>query len=55
VITITIAAPQRQTLYMDATGAEDDNGQPIRVGPQNTAATVYAIPLLATGLKDHAK
>jgi gluconolactonase len=55
VISITIAGPDRKTLYMAGSGAEDDKGQPIRVGPQNTAATVYSIPLLATGLKDHAK
>ncbi|HEY4029710.1 MAG TPA: SMP-30/gluconolactonase/LRE family protein [Caulobacteraceae bacterium] len=55
VISITIAGPDRQTLYMAGSGADDDQGKPIRVGPQQTAATVYAIPLLAQGLKGHAK
>ena len=55
VISITIAGPDRKTLYMVGSGADDENGQPIKQGPQNTAATVYAIPLLAQGLKGHAK
>jgi len=55
VISITIAGKARKTLFMAGSGAEDENGQPIRQGPQNTAATVYSVPLLATGLKDHAK
>jgi gluconolactonase len=55
VISITIAGPDRKTLYMAGSGAEDDKGQPIRQGPQQTAATVYRIPLLAQGLKGHGK
>jgi gluconolactonase len=55
VISITIAGPDRKTLYMAGSGADDASGQPIRQGPQNTAATVYAVPLLAQGLKGHAK
>ena len=55
VISITIAGPDRKTLYMAGSGAEDDNGQPIKVGPQQTAATVYKVALLAQGVKGHAK
>jgi gluconolactonase len=55
VISITIAGPDRRTLFMAGSGADDAQGQPIRVGPQQTAATVYSIPLLAKGLKDHGK
>ena len=55
VISITIAGPDRKTLYMAGSGADDANGQPIRQGPQQTAATVYAVPLLSQGLKGHAK
>jgi gluconolactonase len=55
VISITIAGPDRRTLYMAGGGAEDDKGQPIKQGPQQTAATVYKIPLLAQGVKGHAK
>jgi gluconolactonase len=55
VISITIAGPDRKTLYMAGSGADDANGQPIKQGPQQTAATVYAVPLLSQGLKGHAK
>ena len=55
VISVTIAGPDRKTLYMVGSGADDENGQPIQVGPQKTAATVYRIPLLAQGLKGHGK
>jgi sugar lactone lactonase YvrE len=55
VISVTIAGPDRKSLYVSGAGAEDDKGQPIKAGPQDWAATVYRIPLLATGLKDHAK
>ncbi|MGZ3313742.1 MAG: SMP-30/gluconolactonase/LRE family protein [Caulobacteraceae bacterium] len=55
VISITIAVPDRKTLYMAGSGAEDEKGQPIKVGPQQTAATVYKVPLLAQGIKGHAK
>jgi gluconolactonase len=55
VISVTIAGPDRKTLYMAGSGADDENGQPIRQGPQNTAATVYKVELLSQGLKGHAK
>jgi len=55
VISVTLAGPDRKTLYMVGSGADDANGQPIKQGPQQTAATVYAVPLLAQGLRGHAK
>jgi gluconolactonase len=55
VISITLAGPDRKTLYMVGSGADDDQGQPIRQGPQQTAATVYKLPLLAQGIVGHAK
>ncbi|MEI9892286.1 MAG: SMP-30/gluconolactonase/LRE family protein [Caulobacteraceae bacterium] len=55
VISITIAGPRHDTLFMAGSGADDENGQPIKVGPQQTAATVYSLPLLSHGLTGHAK
>jgi sugar lactone lactonase YvrE len=55
VISVTLAGPDRKTLYVSGAGAEDDQGKPIKAGPQDWAATVYAIPLLAQGIKGHAK
>jgi gluconolactonase len=55
VISVTIAGPNRDTLYISGAGAEDDKGQPIKAGPQDWAATVYSLPLLSHGIKGHAK
>ena len=55
VISITLAGPGLKTLYMVGSGADDEKGQPIKVGPQQTAATVYAVPVLSQGVKGHAK
>jgi gluconolactonase len=55
VISVTLAGPERSTLYMVGSGADDENGNPIRVGPQQTAATVYSVPVLSHGIKGHAK
>jgi sugar lactone lactonase YvrE len=55
VISVTLAGPERKTLYMAGSGADDDQGQPIRQGPQQTAATVYSLPVLAQGIVGHAK
>jgi gluconolactonase len=55
VISITLAGPDRKTLYMVGSGADDDNGQPIKQGPQQTAATLYKLPVLAQGIVGHAK
>ncbi|MEO6340826.1 MAG: SMP-30/gluconolactonase/LRE family protein [Caulobacteraceae bacterium] len=54
-ITLTFAGPGKKTLYVVGSGADDANGQPIRQGPQATAATIYALPVLSQGLKDRAK
>lgn len=55
VISIGFAGRDRKTLYVVGSGADDANGQPIREGPQQTAATVYKLPTLAQGLTGRAK
>jgi gluconolactonase len=55
VISVTFAGPGKKTLYIIGSGADDDNGQPIRQGPQQTAATIYKLPVLAQGLKGRVK
>lgn len=55
VITVTFAGPDRKTLFFVGSGADDEKGQPIREGPQQTAATVYKLPMIAQGLKARAK
>jgi gluconolactonase len=55
VISVTFAGADRKTLYVVGSGADDENGQPIRQGPQQTAATIYKLPVLAQGLKGRAK
>jgi gluconolactonase len=55
VISVTFAGPDKKTLYIVGSGADDENGQPIRQGPQQTAATIYKLPVIAQGLKDRAK
>jgi len=55
IISVAFAGPGKKTLYVVGSGADDDNGQPIRQGPQQTAATIYKLPVLAQGLKDRAK
>jgi gluconolactonase len=55
VISVTFAGPDKKTLYVVGSGAEDANGQPIREGPQQTAATIYKLPMIAQGLRDRAK
>jgi gluconolactonase len=54
-ISVTLAGPGRQTLYVIGSGADDENGQPIRQGPQQTAATIYMLPMIAHGLEGSAK
>jgi gluconolactonase len=51
IISVTFAGPDRKTLYVIGSGADDENGQPIRQGPQQTAATIYSLPMIAQGLK----
>ncbi len=55
IISVAFAGPNKKTLYVIGSGADDENGQPIRQGPQHTAATVYKLPVIAHGLKDRAK
>ena len=55
VISVAFAGPDKQTLYVVGSGAEDANGQPIREGPQQTAATIYKLPMIAHGVAGRAK
>lgn len=55
VISVGFAGRDKKSLYVVGGGADDENGQPIRQGPQLTAATVYKLPLLAQGYKGRAK
>jgi gluconolactonase len=55
VISVAFAGQDKKTLYVVGSGAEDASGQPILEGPQQTAATIYKLPMLAQGLKDRAK
>lgn len=55
VISTAFAGPDKKTLYIVGSGADDENGQPIRQGPQQTAATIYKLPVIAQGLKGRAK
>ena len=55
VISVAFAGKNKRTLYVVGSGAEDANGQPIKEGPQQTAATVYKLPMLAEGVKGRAK
>jgi gluconolactonase len=55
VISVAFAGADKKTLYVVGSGAEDANGQPIRQGPQQTAATVYKLPVIAQGVKGRGK
>jgi gluconolactonase len=55
VISVVFAGPNKKTLFIVGSGAEDANGQPIREGPQRTAATIYKLPMIAQGPKGRAK
>jgi gluconolactonase len=55
VISVAFAGPDKKTLYVVGSGAEDANSQPIREGPQQTAATIYKLPMIAQGVKGRAK
>jgi gluconolactonase len=55
VISVAFGGPDKKTLYVVGSGAEDANGQPIREGPQQTAATIYKLPMIAQGVKGRAK
>jgi len=55
VISVAFAGADKKTLYIVGSGADDANGQPIREGPQQTAATIYKLPALSQGVKGRAK
>jgi gluconolactonase len=55
VISVAFAGPDKKMLYVVGSGAEDANRQPIREGPQQTAATIYRLPMIASGVKGRAK
>jgi gluconolactonase len=55
IISVTFAGADRKTLYVVGSGADDEKGQAIREGPQQTAATIYKLPVIAQGLKGGAK
>lgn len=55
VISVTFAGTDRKTLYIVGSGADDAKGEPIREGPQQTAATIYKLPMIAQGLRGRAK
>src|SRR5579863_9057679 len=55
IISVAFAGPNKKTLYVVGSGADDQNGRPIRQGPQQTAATIYKLPVIAQGLKGRAK
>jgi gluconolactonase len=55
IISVAFAGPDKKVLYVVGSGADDENGQPIRQGPQQTAATIYKLPVIAQGLKGRAK
>jgi gluconolactonase len=54
-ISVVFAGAGKKTLYIIGSGADDANGQPIREGPQHTAATIYKLPMIAQGPKGRAK
>ena len=55
IISVVFAGPDKKTLYVIGSGADDENGRPIRQGPQQTAATIYKLPVIAQGPKGRAK
>jgi gluconolactonase len=55
VISVAFGGADKKTLYVVGSGAEDANGQPIRQGPQQTAATIYKLPMIAQGVNGRSK
>lgn len=55
VISLAFGGPGKKTLFVVGSGADDERGQMIRIGPQQTAATLYKLPMLASGMKERAK
>ncbi|MDE3110761.1 MAG: SMP-30/gluconolactonase/LRE family protein, partial [Acidobacteriota bacterium] len=54
-ISVVFAGPNKRTLFIVGSGADDANGRPIRQGPQLTAATIYKLPMIAQGPSGRAK
>ena len=54
-VALTFAGPGKQTLYVIGSGAEDEQGRPIRAGPQQMAATIYTLPMIARGISERPK
>ncbi len=55
VISVAFAGPDKKTLFVVGSGAEDASGRAIREGPQQTAATVLTLPMLSQGVNGRAK
>jgi gluconolactonase len=55
VISVAFGGPGKKTLFVVGSGAEDSKGEPIREGPQQTAATIYKLPMIAQGVRGRAK
>ena len=55
VISVGFAGRDKKTLFVVGSGADDANGNPIREGPQQTAATVYTLPMIAQGVAGRGK
>jgi gluconolactonase len=55
IISVAFAGVDKKTLYVVCSGADDENGQPIRQGPQQTAATIYKLSMIAQGPRGRAK
>jgi gluconolactonase len=55
IISVVFAGAGKRTLFVIGSGADGANGQPIRQGPQHTAATIYKLPMIAQGPKGRAK
>jgi gluconolactonase len=54
-ISVAFGGPGKKTLFVVGSGADDADGKIIRVGPQQTSATLYTLPLLSAGLPGRAK
>ena len=55
VLSVGFAGPDRKMLYVVTAGARDANGQEIRVGNEQTARTIYRIPMQAQGVRNRGK
>lgn len=55
VISVVFSGPNKRTLFIVGSGADDAQGHPIRQGPQRTAATIYKLPMIAQGPSGRAK